>query len=100
MEPSVRTLPDLDVEYLMKSALAISAEIEQEALLTKILNLVIESSGAQHGYLLTEQDGGLYVRAESHGSEKEAVKICNRKLDETKVSAKPLSVMSTGPEKG
>ena len=54
------------------------------------MNLVIESSGAQHGYLLTEQDGGLYVRAESHGAEKEAVKICNRKLEDTKGLCKAI----------
>ena len=90
VEPSVRTLPDLDVEYLMKSALAISAEIEQEALLKKILSLVIESSGAQHGYLLTEQEGGLFVRAESHGTEKEAVRVCNRKLEDAKGVCKAI----------
>ena len=90
VEPSIHTLPDLDVEYLMKSALAISAEIEQEALLKKILNLVIESSGAQHGYLLTEQDGGLFVRAESHGPEKEAVVICSKQLEEAKGICKAI----------
>ena len=40
----------------MKSSLAISAEIEQDALLKKIMNVVIESSAAQHGYLLIEQE--------------------------------------------
>ena len=64
--PSSRLLPNLDGEYLMKSALAISAEIEQEALLKKIMHVVIESSGAQHGYLLMEQKGSLFVRVESH----------------------------------
>jgi len=89
-ETSLRTLPNLDVEYLMKSALAISAEIEQEALLRKILSLVIESAGAQHGYLLTDQKEGLFVRAESHGTEKEAVKICNSKLEDTKGICKAI----------
>ncbi|MEW6667379.1 MAG: PAS domain S-box protein [Thermodesulfobacteriota bacterium] len=60
------TLPSLDVDYLMKSSLAISAEIEQESLLRKIMNVVIESSGAQHGYLLIEDEGSLFVCAESH----------------------------------
>ncbi len=44
-------LPQLDVGYLMRSALAISAEIEEEALLRRIMQTVLESSGAQHGYL-------------------------------------------------
>ncbi len=75
------TLPDLDVDYLMKSSLAISAEIEQEALLKKIMNVVIESSGAQHGYLLIEDVGNLLVRSESHVTKKQTVTV-DRNLDE------------------
>ncbi|MBI2865494.1 MAG: AAA family ATPase [Chloroflexi bacterium] len=75
-------LPDLDVDYLMKSALAISAEIEQDALLKKIMNVVIESSAAQHGYLLIADEGNLFVRAESHVTEKQAVRTLDQKLDD------------------
>ena len=63
-----RTLPELDFDYLIKSALAISAETEQAAMLEKIMTVVIESSGAQHGYLLIEEEGNLWVRAESHAT--------------------------------
>ena len=83
MESPSSILPDLDIEYLMKSSLAISAEIEQEALLKKIMNVVIESSGAQHGYLLIEEDGNLLIRAESHATEKEVVKTFHKKLEDT-----------------
>ncbi len=76
------TLPDLDVDYLMKSSLAISAEIEQDTLLKKIMNVVIESSAAQHGYLLIEDGGNLFVRAESHITEKQAVRTLDQKLDD------------------
>jgi predicted ATPase/two-component sensor histidine kinase/tRNA A-37 threonylcarbamoyl transferase component Bud32 len=82
MEPSSLTLPDLDIEYLMKSSLAISAEIEQEALLKKIMNVVIECSGAGAGYLLIVEGGNLFIRAESHANDKEAVKTFNKKLDD------------------
>jgi len=75
------TLPNLDINYLMKSSLAISAEMEQEALLKKIMNVVIESSGAQHGYLLIEEEGSLFIRAESHIGEKQAQTV-NQKLDD------------------
>jgi PAS domain S-box-containing protein len=75
-------LPDLDVEYLMKASLAISSEIEQEALLRKIVNIVMESSGAQHGYLLTEMENGLCVRAESHSTE-QGVRISNERLEDS-----------------
>ncbi len=55
------SLPNLDIRYLMKSSLAISAEIEQYALLKKIKQVVIESSGAQHGFLLVTDDGVLFA---------------------------------------
>lgn len=66
--PLVGTLPDLDLNYLMKSALAISAEIDLELLLHKVMNVVLESSGAQHGYLLVKDGTTLAVLAESHVS--------------------------------
>ncbi|RJQ71730.1 MAG: GAF domain-containing protein [Desulfobacteraceae bacterium] len=75
-------LPDLDIEYLMKSCLAISAEAERDALLKKVMNVVIESSGAQHGYLLMEEAANLFIRAESHAVDKDAVKTANRNLEE------------------
>jgi len=80
--PSSYTLPDLDLDYLMKSSLAISAEMEQDALMKKIMNVVVESSAAQHGYLLIEEENDLLVRAESHVADKESVKTLNQKLEE------------------
>lgn len=81
-EPSLALLPDLDVEYLVKSSLAISAEIELESLLKKIMTVVIEDSGAQHGYLVIEEEGDLWVRAESHVAEHHTPRTLNRKVDE------------------
>ena len=81
VESGDRTLPDLDVEYLMRSSLAISAEIERDTLLKKIMNIVIESSGAQHGYLLIAEDGALMIRAESHIGERQA-RAVNQNLDD------------------
>ncbi|MBI2863890.1 MAG: AAA family ATPase [Chloroflexi bacterium] len=84
--PSAYTLPNLDVDYLMRSAYAISAEIELDALLEKIMHVVTESSGAQHGYLLTlpsgPDEGGLLIRAESHVKEKQTVHVSNQKLED------------------
>ncbi|MGD7035267.1 AAA family ATPase [Methylotuvimicrobium buryatense] len=48
-------LPNLDTDYLLKSSLALSAEIDQKALLAKIMQVVLECSGAQQGYLLQAQ---------------------------------------------
>lgn len=75
-------LPQLDVGYLMRSALAISAEIEGEAVLHRIMQTVIESSGAQHGYLLIDEDGHPRVRAETHAGAGDAVRTVSRRLEE------------------
>ncbi len=81
-EPSSAILPNLDVDYLMKSSQAISAEIEMEALLKRIMNVVLESTGAQHGYLLMDEGGDLVVRAESHVTEKEPARTLDRSLED------------------
>ena len=78
------TLPCLDVDYLMKSSLAISAEMGTNNLLKKVMNVVLEASGAQHGYLLIEENGNLFVRAESHITEKDVVRTVKQKLEDTK----------------
>ncbi|MEG6520356.1 AAA family ATPase [Desulfotomaculum sp. 1211_IL3151] len=75
-------LPDLDTEYLMKSSHAISAEIEQGALLKKIMDVVIECSGAQRGYLLIEENDNLFVYASSNISEKQEIQAFNQKLED------------------
>jgi len=63
-------LPDLDVDYLVKSSLALSAEIDQIQLLSKIMSVVLECSGAQHGYLLQQVEGEWLCMSESHIDEK------------------------------
>lgn len=60
------TLPNLDINYLMKSALALSAETDLEQLLQKIMTVVLECSGAQHGYLLIKEHNELVVAVEHH----------------------------------
>lgn len=84
------TLPNLDINYLMKSSLALAAEMEQDALLKKIMNVVIECSGAQHGYLLIEDEGRLFVRAESHIGDKQ-VQTVNQKLDDAPYICKAIA---------
>jgi len=76
------TLPCLDVDYLMKSSAAISAEMALDGLLKKIMNVVLEASGAQHGYLLIEDDSRLFVRAESHVTGKDLVRTLKYDLED------------------
>lgn len=77
------TLRELDIEYILKSSLAIAAETEQDALLRKIMNALIEISGAQHGYLLMEEEGKLLVLAEDHVTHHGAMGALNQELEET-----------------
>ncbi len=70
-------------QILMKSSLAISAEIELDSLLKKIMNVALECSAAQNGYLLIEDKGILYVRAESHITKKEAAQTLYQNLEDT-----------------
>ena len=65
-ESASATLPSLDINYLMKSALALSAETDLNQLMQKIMSVVLESSAAQHGYLLIKQDDDLMIAAEQH----------------------------------
>ncbi|MFA6435368.1 MAG: AAA family ATPase [Elusimicrobiales bacterium] len=74
-------LPNLDIEYLMKSTAAISAEMELDELLKKIMTVVVECSGAQHGYLLAEEEGNLVICAENHAAGGGAVKRVDTSLD-------------------
>lgn len=83
LEP-LPTLPNIDMNYLMKSCLTIPAELGEEALLHKIMNVVLESSGAQHGYLIIAENGDLTIRAESHITEKDLVRISNKRFEDSK----------------
>jgi signal transduction histidine kinase/serine/threonine protein kinase len=88
LEPHV--LPNLDVAYLMKSSLAMSAEIEGSALLRRIMKVVLEASGAQHGYLLVERGDGLFVCAEGHATSDDAFRTPDLRFEEAAEICKPI----------
>lgn len=88
--PTPPPFPELDFEYFIRSALAISAEMGQEALLKKIMRVVIECSGAQHGYLLIEEEGNLCVRAQSHVAHEETVRTLNQGIEEAEGICKAI----------
>ena len=54
----------LDITTVMKGSLAISGEIVLDKLLSRLIRIVIENAGAQHGYLIMETDGELCIQAE------------------------------------
>jgi len=90
VEPVSYILPSLDVDYLMKSSFAISAEMEIDILLKKIMDVVLEASGAQQGYLLIEENGNLFVRAESRITEKDMVRTVKQDLEDTRNICKAI----------
>lgn len=75
-------LPNIDINYLMKSSLILPVETEEKILLHKIMNVVLESSGAQHGYLIMEENQNLVIRAESHITQKDLFKTINQKIED------------------
>ncbi len=77
------TLPNLDFNYLIKSALALSAEVDLDQLMQKIMSVVLESSGAQHGYLLIKEADELLIAAESHVGKKHIVNRRQLNLNQT-----------------
>ncbi|PPK74223.1 putative ATPase [Methylobacter tundripaludum] len=78
------TLPNLDFNYLIKSALALSAEVDLNRLMQKIMSVVLESSGAQHGYLLIKEAGELVIATESHAGKKHIVNRRDLNLNQTR----------------
>jgi predicted ATPase/serine phosphatase RsbU (regulator of sigma subunit) len=54
----------LDFSSVLKASQTISGEIVLENLLTKIMNIVLESAGAERGYLLLDEQGQLVIEAE------------------------------------
>ncbi len=56
----------LDLTTVMKAAQAISGEIVLEQLLEKLMRIVLENAGAQHGYLLLETRGEWRIEAQGN----------------------------------
>ncbi len=59
--PTVR----LDAMTLVKATRVISEELHVDSLFQTMLEIMVESAGAQYGYLFQEQDGRLALRARS-----------------------------------
>ena len=55
----------LDLASAMKASQAISSEIRLDKLLTKLITILLENTGAQSGFLLLETEGELFIEAEA-----------------------------------
>ncbi len=56
----------LDMTTIMKASMAISNEIQLDRLLARLMTIAMESAGAQSGYLLLRENGGLFLQAAGH----------------------------------
>ncbi|MEG4968442.1 AAA family ATPase [Microcoleus sp. B6-A1] len=59
-----RSSSSLDIATVMKASEAISGEIVQDKLLSRLMKNLIENVGAQKGYLILETQGKLLIEAE------------------------------------
>ena len=57
---------NFDVQTLIKASEVIAQEYEFSSLLKTLIRIIMESAGAQHGFLLLEKDGGLIVQASAN----------------------------------
>src|SRR6185312_10990468 len=53
----------LDAVGIARASQALSSEISLRALLERVLRVIVQTSGAQRGAILTETDGALRVEA-------------------------------------
>ncbi|MBI5249577.1 MAG: AAA family ATPase [Desulfomonile tiedjei] len=56
---------DLDLASVIKASQVISGEIVLEKLVEKLMNIVLETAGAQKGFLILQSKNGLIVRSEA-----------------------------------
>lgn len=71
---SISSSFDLDLKSILKALRAISSEIVPDKLLFTFINIIVENSGAQKGYLIYKSDNELIVIAAAH-FDNERVKI-------------------------
>lgn len=77
-------LESIDLSTVIKAAHAISAEIALENLLTTFIKMIVESAGAEKGFLFLLKDGELLVEATGHRSNGKSIvpKHVEGELDE------------------
>src|SRR5690606_3979309 len=60
---STSTSDQLDLASVLKASQALSSEISLDRLVARLIEIVIESAGAQHGYLILERRDRLVIEA-------------------------------------
>jgi diguanylate cyclase (GGDEF)-like protein len=87
----LNSLAGLDLSSVMKSAQLISGELTLDKLLSKVMQVIVESAGAQHAAFILKRDQGVNIEAQLHhiqGKTKDHINLSTRPLN----SAKDLPV--------
>lgn len=79
----------LDLAALMKASQAISSEIELDKLLKTLMKILLESSGAQTGYLILESQGQLRVEASGEANSNQVMVLQSTPIE----TCLPLSII-------
>jgi PAS domain S-box-containing protein len=85
----------LDLATLMKAAQALSGEIVLEKLLTKLMTILMENSGAQRGCLILDSNGKLYIAATTDVESNNAIILTAMPIDnEIAQTQVPLTIIN------
>ncbi|MEG4970352.1 AAA family ATPase [Microcoleus sp. B6-A1] len=79
----------LDLAALMKASGAIASEIELDKLLTTLMKILLESCGAQSGYLILESQGQLRVEASGEANSNQVIVLQSTPIE----TCLPLSII-------
>ncbi|MEG4010022.1 AAA family ATPase [Microcoleus sp. Pol11C1] len=79
----------LDLAALMKASGAIASEIELDKLITTLMRILVESCGAQTGYLILESQGQLRVEASCEANSNQVMVLQSTPIE----SCLPLSII-------
>jgi class 3 adenylate cyclase len=86
------TMKSLDSSSLMKAARAITESIELDALIDRLLHIVLENAGAQRVVLITQESGVWTVNAEVDINSGREVMVHNHRLESSVVV--PVSIIN------
>jgi predicted ATPase/signal transduction histidine kinase/CheY-like chemotaxis protein len=79
----------LDLAALMKASQAIASEIELDKLLTTLMRILLESCGAQTGYLILESQGQLRVEASGEANSNQVMVLQSTPIE----TCLPMSII-------
>lgn len=72
---------NLDLEAILRASRAISSEVALDALLRRIMEVVLQTAGAQRGVLILQEQGSLLVQAEGSADRSDITVLSRIPLD-------------------